>query len=221
MRILVVDDQKMMLDIINELLTRSSYEPILASNGAEAVKVLAEQEIDILLTDLLMPRMNGFELISHVKKYHPNLPIIVMTGALVREIDANLTSRRMFPILRKPFEGKLLLEIINEEIRAKETGRLRKIGIAAFLQLLAMERQNTVLMVSKDEDKGFLFIRQGEVIDAKVGGLDGEEAARRIVGWNNVEISILDIYHEREEKIRSSLTKILMDSALDQDNRNK
>ncbi len=218
MRILVAEDDNSMRKLVERLLIQASFEPVCVANGREAVVCLEREGFDIVLTDLLMPEMNGFQLIAHLRKQYPSIPIIVMTAANLREIDSEIASGKLFPIIRKPFPPKLLVEIIEEQIRAKETGRLKKIGLGSFLQLLAMERQSTALRVTKGDLSGFLFVYDGQLVDAKTGDKEGEDAARIIVGWNGAEIALLDLLSKRPRRVNSSLTKLLMDAALESDN---
>ena len=78
-RILIVDDEKLEREGIKYLLSQEEGERKIyeASNGREALKVLKEKEIDLLLTDIKMPHMDGLELTSRVKEQKPELPVVI------------------------------------------------------------------------------------------------------------------------------------------------
>lgn len=78
--ILVVDDEIVIREMISKILSRNSYQIILASDGFEALNLLEQNKIDVVMTDMKMPGMDGMELIELVKKNYPDMKIIVMTA---------------------------------------------------------------------------------------------------------------------------------------------
>ncbi len=76
----MVDDEAMMRNLLTKILTRDGYQVCVAENGEVAVQVLEDNEIDLIISDLKMPRMNGFELLKIVKQKHPNTVLIMMTA---------------------------------------------------------------------------------------------------------------------------------------------
>ena len=221
MNILIVEDNVKLAIFVSELLNHEAMNPHVTANGKEALSVLFSTNIDLVITDLRMPLMDGFELISHMGKDFPTVPIIVMTGVELKEIRADLVRDRLFPILRKPFKPQKLLDLVYEEMKRKESGYIKRIGLGSFLQLLQLERQSTVLRVTSRGRKGFLFLVKGELANARTGTVLGESAVREIMKWEDVEISLLDITMDGKITVRSNLTKILLDSALEQDNTSK
>jgi len=79
-RILVVDDQESMRDMLADLLDMMGHQTRTASGGAEALETLREGPIDLVITDLNMPEMDGMELTKRIKASSPELPVIVITG---------------------------------------------------------------------------------------------------------------------------------------------
>lgn len=78
--ILVVDDDKYVLDILSELLKRWGYNPIKAVSGEEALEKLELMSVDLVITDIVMPEMDGYALISKILEKYPDTIIIVLTG---------------------------------------------------------------------------------------------------------------------------------------------
>lgn len=79
-KILVADDEVMMRNLILKILESEGYQISTASTGEEALKLLQESKFDLLLTDVKMPGMNGFDLLKNVKNRWPDMAVIVMTG---------------------------------------------------------------------------------------------------------------------------------------------
>lgn len=81
-KILLVDDDELILKVINRILSKEGYEVKTAANGKEALEMIDREKFDLLITDLMMPYSNGFEVISRFKQ-HPNadgVPIIVISS---------------------------------------------------------------------------------------------------------------------------------------------
>ncbi len=81
-QILLIDDDELILKVINRILTREGYDVKTATNGKDAMELIEQQKFDLLITDIMMPYSNGFEVISKFKQ-HPNadgVPIIVISS---------------------------------------------------------------------------------------------------------------------------------------------
>ena len=79
-KILVADDEVMMRNLILKILESEGYQISMASNGDEALALMKENKFDLLMTDVKMPGMNGFDLLKTVKAEWPDVAVIVMTG---------------------------------------------------------------------------------------------------------------------------------------------
>lgn len=79
-KILLVEDDELVRDMLAQVLTRASHEVTTATNGEEAVELLKKIKPDIMVTDIIMPKKSGITLISEVKNKHPNLEIIAISG---------------------------------------------------------------------------------------------------------------------------------------------
>lgn len=78
--ILVVDDELMMRKLVEKILSRDGFQVTLASEGNEALAILAQKKVDIVISDIKMPGLNGFELLQAVKKEYPSIAVIMMTA---------------------------------------------------------------------------------------------------------------------------------------------
>lgn len=79
-KILLVEDDDLVRDMLTQVLQRSSHEVVSANNGEEATEYLQNNTPDIMVTDIIMPKKSGITLISEVKNRHPNLEIIAISG---------------------------------------------------------------------------------------------------------------------------------------------
>jgi CheY-like chemotaxis protein len=108
-RVLVVDDEPLVLELTRSHLEELGWQVLTASGAGEALRMLApDQRIDLLITDVQMPRMNGYELAEHAKRMHRDLKIILASG---------LETARGLPLLRKPFSREQLAAAIYQATR--------------------------------------------------------------------------------------------------------
>ena len=104
-RILVVDDQPVNLRVVSSLLSRQGYEVVCAGNGEEALQRYAEGAPDLVLLDMIMPGMDGFELMAALHELPlPRAPVVFVTaaqdrGMLLRAFDAGVVDYVTKPFL--------------------------------------------------------------------------------------------------------------------------
>ena len=122
LKVLVVDDEEMILSIATKILERQSYEVITAWSGEEGIRQCFEQsdQIDLMLLDLTMPGLSGIETLRRVRQTCPDLPCIISSGhnADWDNIPEDLKANVRF--LQKPYRADKLTELVNS-ILAKET----------------------------------------------------------------------------------------------------
>ena len=115
-KILIVDDDPLNLEILKEVFETGGYKIETASDGQQAIAVLEKNTgIDLILTDLEMPRMNGREVTEFIKGHKPDLPVIIMTGAgLSEKLKEKLIAIGAKAIIFKPFKfAKLEGEVMK------------------------------------------------------------------------------------------------------------
>lgn len=78
--ILIVDDEQIMRDLLNKILSREGYNIITATDGVDALEKINCTKVDIVISDMKMPKMNGFELLKHIKADYEDIGIIIMTA---------------------------------------------------------------------------------------------------------------------------------------------
>lgn len=127
--ILVVDDEPNYLVILEELLTEEGFEVLTAENGANALKIAGEVDLDLILTDMQMPGINGIDLLKTIKTSNKDLPIIMITA--YGEVEKAVTAMQAgaFNYLTKPFKNKELIANVHKAIEhhnlCQENERLR------------------------------------------------------------------------------------------------
>src|SRR4030066_233799 len=119
--ILVIEDKESMLDMLKQTLEGEGYRVIAAKDGAEGIKKLSVERIGLVLTDLKLPKKDGFDVLTAVRDDNPLLPVIVMTAFGTIETAVKAVKQGAYDFLTKPFDTEHLLVLIK---RALDTYRL-------------------------------------------------------------------------------------------------
>ena len=119
--ILVIEDKESMRSMLKQTLEGEGFEVVLAQDGAEGIRRLSDERIGLVLTDLKLPKKDGFDVLKAVKLDNPLLPVIVMTAYGTIETAVRAVKEGAYDFLTKPFDTEHLLVLIK---RALDTTRV-------------------------------------------------------------------------------------------------
>lgn len=123
-KILVVDDDPHLLKMLVDTLTGIGYQTVSARDGIEALDLLRRAEepgFDLMITDIKMPNMDGIGLLKRARRYHPDLPVLFITGVASEDVIGEASPDGF---LAKPFRISRLEELIENALIARRTGRV-------------------------------------------------------------------------------------------------
>lgn len=126
--ILVVDNGETMRETLVKILEREGYGVLTAEDGQAAMEVLKEQKVNLILSDVCMPRMDGNKLLKNAKAIHPDVEIILMTGHGKTEMGLEALRAGAFDFIQKPFTKLALNKAVKQA--------LEKQAMAAELRFL-------------------------------------------------------------------------------------
>lgn len=124
-RILVIDDSRGMA-LALELLLTSAIDNLAVDRCQSAflgLEWLSERHYDVILTDIVMPGVDGFKMLEHARERCPDAPVVLMTGAATRDLHTRAFKAGAHDLIEKPCESELLIGTIE---RALEAGRARR-----------------------------------------------------------------------------------------------
>ncbi len=130
MRVLIVDDDAEIRGLLRSTLAQEGIEADTAENGLDALELLNANRYAVMLMDLMMPAMNGFQLLEAVRKDSP--VVLVVTGAdqsMVNELDARL----VHGIIRKPFDPRDVATLVRACVEIRGRGPLGAMAIASMI----------------------------------------------------------------------------------------
>lgn len=214
--LIVDDDQEMLLSLKNGLKKYAdSFSVLIAKNGRDALEHLKKNIVSLVVTDLKMPVMDGFELLEHIMENYPDIPVVIITGYSTPEMEKLALEGGAVGYIAKPFMLENLARKIMATLRREsEGGTLHSVSSGIFLQLMEMEQKTcTIRLEDKNSGKkGVLFFRDGELLDARVDNLQGKSAAYKIFSWDKVTITIQNVCPKINNKIQSDLQPLILEA---------
>src|SRR4030042_128286 len=114
--ILIVADEKNYPLILSAVLQEEGFETLPANSGQEALAVLDQSDVDLVLTDMKMPKMDGIELLQHIKKKDAELPVIMMTAYGTVEKAVEAMQKGAYSYILKPFDNEQLILYVTKAI---------------------------------------------------------------------------------------------------------
>jgi PAS domain S-box-containing protein/putative nucleotidyltransferase with HDIG domain len=179
--LIIVDDEAELMTVLCEKLAEHGYETVGFTSGAEALEALKEQDYDLLLTDLVMPGMDGIGLIQAGLEIDPNLVGIIMTGQGTVQTAVDAMKIGAFDYILKPFKLNLLLPLLS---RAMEVHHLRMENIQ-LRETMAMHELGEAIAFSSD-----LNAILNKVVDAAIQQCSADEASIMLPTSDGMELVI-------------------------------
>ena len=224
-QILIVDDDPKLLALLKSSLQKEGYVTIETLDGEMALQQIETEHPDLILADVTMPNMDGFELCQRVRENPAtdNIPFIFLTakGELHDRVKGlNLGAD---DYISKPFhisevtarikvvlQRSAMLAQAAEEKESDLRGNLEQMGMAEVVQTLGMSRKTGGLKIIHQSRVGKMYFDQGEIIQASLGALKDEEAVYRILAWNEGYFEF-DSTDTGERTISKSHNSLLME----------
>src|SRR5436305_10796414 len=124
MRILIVDDEEVLRDVLETVLRREGFDVLLASSGEEALNVLdSSEEVDLVILDIMLPGISGIDTLRSIRVSTPSLPVIIITA--FSSIDGAIEAMKhgAFHYIPKPFKNEEVVHTINKALTQRRLSR--------------------------------------------------------------------------------------------------
>jgi CheY-like chemotaxis protein len=224
-KILLLDDDPELLALYREILSQlpSRPEVFTASNGARGMAMLESEPYDLLICDLKMPKMDGLQVLSIVRRKHPQLRTVALTAVQDEQFRSRAYALGVDLFWNKPSneqEIKMFLECLESLLGREQGGGFRGVqskSLVDIIQLECISQSSSVLRITNGPLTGRIWIQEGELIDAEAGDLKGEEALKKILAWRAGNFESLGAEPSRPRVIFKSYNALLLESAQAQD----
>lgn len=220
-RILLLDDDPDVLSTYQQVLMQLPSQPevSIATSGSGAMAMLEVEPFNLLISDIKMPKMDGLQVITIVRRKFPRLRTVILTAVTDEQMRSRAYALGIDLYLEKPnssTEVQFFLDCIESLLDDGRTGGFRGVqrkSLADLIQLECLSGSSAVLKVTQGTVEARIWIQNGELIDAATPDQQGEEALRRILSWKTGNFEILPMEAERPRKIMVSFQGLLLDTA--------
>lgn len=217
MILFVDDDQDLRCAVEKHLATYGEhFSTVVASDGFDAVKKLKMMPFSLVIADLIMPRMDGMSLVSHMRDHYPDIPIVIISEMTAEKMQHLTEASGIVACLSKPFQADELVTTIMSTLRNEAAGGImHEVSPAVFLQLMEMDAKTCTIRIldKKSKQGGILYFQDGKLLDARIGEEQGINAALKVFTWDAVTIFLRNDCPPMEDRIHSGLQPIIMKAA--------
>lgn len=227
-QLLLVDADPRSLRVLEVSLKNEGFSVTTAADGRDALSKLDFAVPDLILTDISLPRVDGFELVRQVKRNREleKIPIVFVTSSTALEDKVRSLELGVEDYITKPIFVRELITRVNMLLarraqqriatgpmtsRTRFSGSLEDMGVVDLLQTIEVSRKSGVATVVNGQRTAMIYFSDGKVLDAEQGRLRGEEAVYRTLIWTsgNFEVEFKPI--DNEEIIQTSTQGLLME----------
>ena len=187
--ILLVEDEEDLRQVLAEALQQEGYAIIEAANGQEALKVALQTHVDLIITDLMMPRMNGWRLLTALRERGRDVPVIIITAYMNEEGQEVLTSRDITNFLVKPIDLDDMTAMVDDVFSSPENRPRRILAVddeedARLLVSACLEKAGFVVETATGGKEALARVENFRpdlvLLDIVMPGMDGFEICRRL-----------------------------------------
>jgi DNA-binding response OmpR family regulator len=227
-KILIVDDNPNVLKLLNISLSKAGYDIVEAENGELAYELANKEQPDIIVSDIMMPQMDGIELCWMIRENSkvPLVPFIFLTSFDDSEMEIRGFRAGADDYLNKPIDRKELLKRVEELLDRKDklksiedtteskkafSGDLKDLSIVELVQMLNLNKKSGVLKIEGAE-KGEIYLKNGDLYAAKTETKSGEDAIYELVTYSEGLFDFVVSDQEVDKNINNSTMNVIMEA---------
>ncbi|MBV70095.1 MAG: hypothetical protein CMH52_02010 [Myxococcales bacterium] len=225
--LLLVDSDTQHSRVMEVSLRKSGYQVIMARDGADALSKIDNANPDLIISDTRMPNLSGIELCQRLKSnQHASIPFIFLTAdnsieTKVKGLEAGADDYLIRPIYTRELAARVALILerrTQEQLKSPSEqqhyfGDLEKMGVVDLLQAMEMGRKSGTLQIKRGPDHGpdhgSLWFRDGVLLDASTGALQGPAAVYRLLTWDKGRFEIDFTPPRRPPSVGKSGTELI------------
>ncbi|MBU0970746.1 MAG: response regulator [Proteobacteria bacterium] len=216
--VLIVDDNFMTLNALASSLGKGfnkQFKVITANNGREAVQILEKATISLIITDLIMPEMDGFELLAYVNEHFSSIPCFVMSSAYENSEIRNQIPQDILKFYPKPIYPKIVGPEIIEALNSNQNRKKPKgISVISFLLMIEKEERTCLFEASLPNGKKSLFyFKKGILYQAIYENFKGEDAVIAVIAQKKALFKLKPLpANEIPRKINKTLEQLILEA---------
>ena len=220
-RVLVVDDEEDMLWMLQRNLNKgmNDVEILAASSGEEALAILSDKKVNLVITDINMPGMNGLDLLIEVNNRYPDTGVIIMTAYPSNAYEREAMMSGSLRFVEKPFDINDMRDIVKGVLKTSDgfQGTVDGIDLMDIVQFNGLSQATSALKVTTADQEGMIFFKKGEVVHAMCDQVSGEEAFFKVLKFQGGTLQNIRGVEPPIMSIKKSLESLLFEAALRND----
>lgn len=224
-RVLVVDDEEDMLWMLQRNLNKGmkDVEILAAKSGEEALAVLSDKEVNLVITDINMPGISGLDLLVEINNKFPDTGVIIMTAYPSNAYENKAMMSGSLRFIEKPFDIKDVRAIVEDILHPAERfqGTVDGVDLIDIVQFNGLSRSTAALKVTTSNREGMIFFKDGSVVHAMCGDITGEEAFFTILDFNGGSLQNINGVQPPIVSIEKSIEALLFKAAVKSDERSE
>src|SRR6516162_10171529 len=220
-KVLLVDDDPDLLDMYRELLADMPSRPevFTANSGTRAMAMLEAEPFRLLICDLRMPKVDGLQVLSIVRRKYPQLRTVALTSVVDEQFRSRVYALGVDLFWHKPGTDQeiqmflaCLESLLGQENESGFRG-LQSKSLVDIIQLECISQSSSVLRITNNALSGKIWIQDGELIDAETEELRGEAAFQKVLSWRTGTFETLPADPTRARTIFKSYNGLLLETA--------
>jgi len=215
-RVLIVDDEEDLTWTLSKKLSKDSdkFQLVCVNSGKEAIEVMNQLPVDLVITDVRMPEVSGLEPLVQIRDRYPQTKVVIMTAYGSEDVRKEADKRGCFRYIEKPFEinelRSLILEAITQDKGFK--GSVADFQLSDIIQLNCLGRLTSALEVKHDYETGYIYFDNGNIVHAETDHLTGENAFYHIMAWYGGEFTVKRNVKAAQETIDMGWQTLLLEA---------
>lgn len=197
-KILVVDDEPHFLKIMELQLTMRGYQVVTAGDGFDGFTAAIRERPDLILADIMMPTIDGYEFCTQVKAHSElrSTPVIFLTAKTDHRSLARGYSVGGARYITKPFNSEELMKAIDLRLKDADkarrlysskakifSGKLELVGIFNLLEMFSLNRWDGSISIERTLNRGWLEIKAGAIVRCTANGREDPDSLLTVLGW--------------------------------------
>lgn len=200
-KILIVDDSKVILKMMEKHLNNQGYSVTLADSAVKAAKILKKEDFLLIITDISMPNVSGLDLLLWIKNNKPNSKVVVMTAFSSEEMKKFISKTGAINYIEKNGDLGNLNRTISESFAKGFSCNIKDISLFDFLNIIYLSKSTKIINIESpySADMGLIFFKDGEIIHSEINELTGEDAFYKIMAMDSGD------FYDSNEKVKNNV----------------
>lgn len=211
--LLLVDDEESFLQSLKAGLDPLTdiFKTDICYSVNEAIKYVLSRDYDVIVTDLRMPQKSGIDLLIFLKQIRYNGKLMVMSAYNTVDNIKRIRSLGNIDIFSKPFNVEWFKRKLLDFFSKEEEVTFESIDLVTVMQVINLEKKTSAIQIDVDNDRGYIYFEEGEIISAEFNGLRDEEAIAELLDLNRGQISIKNLKDTVKKTMRKPFVELVID----------